>query len=114
MHALIQQESGGRAGVLGPQTQYGRAEGMTQMLPATAQNMAKKLGVTWRPDLMTGTSSEAASYQTALGQAYLHEGIEKTGSLADGLRYYHGGPDRRQWGPKTNAYAANVLARMQM
>jgi len=39
-NALIQQESGGKAGAVGPQTEYGQALGMTQMLPATAKEMA--------------------------------------------------------------------------
>ncbi len=112
MDALITQESGGRAGVLGPQTQYGRAQGLTQMLPATAEGVARKLGVPWRPDLMTGTSKEAAAYQRALGQAYLAEGVAKTGNIRDGLRYYHGGPNRNMWGSKTNRYADSILSRM--
>lgn len=109
---LIQQESGGRVGISGPQTQYGQAQGMTQMLPATAQGVAKKLGVPWRPDLMSGTSPAAAAYQKALGQGYLEEALAKTGNVSDALKYYHGGPNRRQWGPKTNSYADNILRRM--
>ena len=81
------------------------------MLPATAKEMAQKLGVPWRPDLMRGSSDQAAQYQRALGQAYFAQGLEATGNYRDALRYYHGGPDRRQWGPKTNAYANSVLAR---
>lgn len=109
--SLIKQESGGRAGVLGPQTRWGRAEGQTQMLPATAQATAKRIGVAWRPELMTGTSPEAADYQASLGQAYLEEGLAQTGNLPDALRYYHGGPDRKQWGPKTEAYQASIMAK---
>lgn len=108
--ALKQRESGGRPGVMGPQTQWGRAVGSTQMLPDTAKAVAAKVGLPWRPDLLSGTTPEAASYQDTLGHAYLTEGIAKTGSLEDGLRYYHGGPDRRQWGPKTEAYAKAVAA----
>jgi len=108
--ALKQRESGGRLGVMGPQTQWGRAVGSTQMLPDTAKAVAAKVGLPWRPDLLSGTTPEAASYQDTLGHAYLTEGIAKTGSLEDGLRYYHGGPDRRQWGPKTEAYAKAVAA----
>lgn len=111
MGALIQQESGGRAGVTGPQTPYGRAQGLAQLLPGTAQEMAKKLGVSWRPDLMTGTSRQAADYQRALGEAYFNEGLSKTGNVRDALRYYHGGPNRRMWKEKTNRYADSVLAR---
>ena len=112
MPSLKTQESSNHPGVLGPQTRYGRAEGLTQMLPATAQATAQKVGLPWRPDLMRGTSPEAAQYQETLGRAYLQEGIETTGNLQDGLRYYHGGPDRKQWGPKTDAYAGQVSARL--
>jgi len=110
MRALITQESGGRPGVLGPQTPYGRAQGLTQMLPATAQSMAAKLGLPWRPELMTGTDRAAQEYQATLGEAYLREGYDRTGNLEDALRYYHGGPNRRMWGPKTNGYARDVLS----
>lgn len=98
--------------MIGPQTAYGRAEGMTQMLPATAREMAQKLGVPWRPDLMTGRSAQAAQYQRALGQAYLEQGLSETGNVRDALHYYHGGPSRKLWGPKTRSYAASVLRRM--
>lgn len=75
--------------------------------------MARKLGLPWRPDLMTGTDATAAQYQRALGEAYLQEAMSATGgNLRDALRYYHGGPNRRQWGPKTNAYADSVLSRL--
>lgn len=109
--SLVQQESGGRPGVLGPRTQYGRAEGMTQMLPATAREMAGKLGVPWRPELMRGKSADAARYQMRLGKAYFEQGLKETGNVRDALRYYHGGPNRGMWGRKTNRYADQVLAR---
>lgn len=111
--ALIQQESGGRPGVVGPQTKWGRALGLTQMLPATAQEMARKIGVPWRPELLTAKDQGGEAYQRQLGQAYFNEGLQKTGNERDALRYYHGGPNRQQWGPKTNAYADQVLARVQ-
>lgn len=111
-NALVQQESGGRAGVIGPQTPYGRAQGRTQMLPATAQEMAQKLGVPWQPEMMTGTSPEAAAYQDRLGRAYLEEGLSKYGGdERKALMYYHGGPNERLWGPKTRAYADQVTKR---
>lgn len=111
--ALIEQESGGRAGAIGPQTKYGRALGKTQMLPDTAREMARKLGVPFRPEMLTGTSPEAAAYQERLGRAYFDEGLSKTGNIRDALRYYHGGPNRQLWGPKTNSYASEVLARLR-
>ena len=109
---LISQESGGKAGITGPQTQYGRAQGLTQVLPATGQGVARKLGVAWRPDLMSGNSPAAAQYQAAIGQGYLEEALSKTGNVRDALKYYHGGPNRRLWGSKTNAYADSVLRKM--
>lgn len=112
MDAVVAQESGGRAGVTGPQTRYGQAQGLAQLLPETAREMAGNLGVAWRPDLMTATSSQAAAYQRALGEAYLAEALEQTGNMRDALHYYHGGPNRRLWGPKTRAYADNVIRRM--
>ena len=85
---------------------------MTQVLPATAQGVAKKLGVAWRPDLMSGTSEAAAKYQQAIGQGYLEEALDKTGNVADALKYYHGGPNKRLWGRKTNAYSDGILRRL--
>lgn len=109
--SLIAQESGGRAGVRGPDTQYGNALGRTQVLPLTARGIARNLGIPYREDLLTGTTPEAAAYQDTLGRAYLEEGFRNTGNARDALMYYHGGPDRSLWGPKTNAYADEVLAR---
>ena len=112
-NALIQQESGGRPGAVGPSTQWGNALGMTQMLPATAKEMAGKLGLPYSEALLRGTSPQAAAYQKALGEAYFREALQKTGNLTDALHYYHGGPNRKMWGPKTRGYAQSVLARMK-
>lgn len=82
------------------------------MLPETAREMAAKVGLPFRPELLTGTSRTAAEYQKRLGKAYFEEGLAKTGNLRDALHYYHGGPDRSLWGPKTRSYANSVLARL--
>lgn len=113
MGALIEQESGGRGNAVGPKTKYGQALGSTQMLPETAKAMANKLKLPFRPDLLKSNAPEALRYQRALGEAYLQEGLEKTGNVRDALRYYHGGPDRSIWGPKTNSYADAVLSRLR-
>lgn len=83
-----------------------------QTLPSTAKEMAGKLGLPWRPDLLTDKSDLGANYQRTLGEAYLNEGLQKTGNVRDALRYYHGGPNRRMWGPKTNAYADSILSKL--
>jgi soluble lytic murein transglycosylase-like protein len=111
--AVEGQESSHRPGVLGPQTQYGRAAGLMQVLPSTAREMSAKLGLAYRPDLLTAHDQTGAAYQRQIGEAYLREGMAKTGNLRDALRYYHGGPNRAQWGPKTNAYAASILERLR-
>jgi hypothetical protein len=109
--AVIAQESGGVPRP-GPQTQYGRAQGITQMLPQTAQGVAQQLGIPYREDLLTGNTPEALAYQSHLGQAYLQQGLDKYGGdPRKALMYYHGGPDESLWGPKTHAYADAVLAR---
>lgn len=85
---------------------------MTQMLPDTAKEMARKLGVPFRPDLLTAKTPDAADYQKRLGKAYFDEGLAKTGNVRDALHYYHGGPNKRLWGPKTRSYADAVLGRL--
>lgn len=82
------------------------------MLPGTAQEMASKLGLPFREDLLRSNDPLALRYQQTLGAAYLREGFDKTGNVRDALHYYHGGPDRRQWGPKTHTYAEDVLRRL--
>jgi soluble lytic murein transglycosylase len=88
------------------------ALGSTQMLPGTARLMADKLGLPFRPDLLRSNQPEALQYQRRLGEAYFQQGLDETGNLVDALHYYHGGPDRRQWGPKTRAYARAIMARI--
>lgn len=106
---LNARESSGNYAAVGPATPYGRAYGGNQLQPGTAKDMAAKLNLPWRPDLLTDTSSTGRNYQDALGQAYLQEGYDKTGNWRDALRYYHGGPDKRLWGKKTNNYADSIL-----
>jgi soluble lytic murein transglycosylase-like protein len=86
---------------------------MTQLLPGTAREMAASLGVPYREDLLRGTSPAAADYQRALGRAYFQQGWNATGGdPRQALMYYHGGPNRRLWGPRTHAYADEVLRRV--
>lgn len=97
---------------MGQPTKWGRALGIAQLLPDTAKGVAAQLGVPFRSDLLTAKSPEGARYQAALGEAYFNEGLTKTGNVRDALHYYHGGPNRQQWGPKTRAYANQVLGRL--
>lgn len=88
------------------------ALGSTQLLPDTAREMASKLGLAFRPDMLRSNDRTALAYQRQLAKAYLQQGYSATGNLTDALRYYHGGPNRSMWGPLTDAYAQNVLARL--
>lgn len=108
MPALTYVESGGN----GTKVSLKGALGSTQLMPATAQEMAGKLGIPYRPDLLQSNDPAALNYQQQLGRAYLQQGYDATGNLRDALRYYHGGPNRSMWGPKTNSYADSVMSRI--
>lgn len=112
--ANVQQESGGNGNAVGRPTEYGRALGSTQMLPATAQAMAQKLGLPWRPELLVGNTREELDYQNQLGRAYFDEGLQRYGGDPyKAAMYYHGGPNEAEWGPKTRAHADAVMAKFQ-
>jgi soluble lytic murein transglycosylase len=111
--SLITQESGGKPGAVGPMTQYGQALGMAQTLPGTARQMAGKLGLPYNEQMLRGKDGGSADYQRKLGRAYFDEAVGATGNVRDALHYYHGGPNRRIWGPKTRAYADEILARVR-
>lgn len=107
--ALVQQESSGNGMAKSDQG----ALGSTQMLPGTAQEMANKLGIPYQPAMLQSNTPEAIAYQHKLGRAYFDEGLEKYGGdVAKALMYYHGGPDEKQWGPKTKAYVGQVLSQL--
>lgn len=108
MDAITHQESGGNGTAISPKG----AQGSTQLMPATAKEMAAKLGLAFVPTMLKSGDPKALQYQRALAEAYFRQGLDATGNLRDALRYYHGGPDTAQWGPKTNAYADAVLARL--
>jgi soluble lytic murein transglycosylase-like protein len=81
------------------------AVGPMQIEPPTAVDMAKKLG--FDPRAM---DLRDMRWAVPLGMAYLAEGLNATQSAEGALAYYHGGPDRSQWGPKTQAYVKRGLA----
>lgn len=96
LRALISQESS-----FNPQAKNASgASGLGQLMPATA----KRLGVTDPTDPTQAIPAAAR---------YLREGIDASGGdIRQGLMYYYGGPDQRLWGPKTQAYPGQVLARL--
>lgn len=73
--------------------------GMMQLTPTTARGM--------------GVDPNDPA-QAVLGAArYLRQGYDATGNWDDAARYYHGGPDPRNWGPRTQAYHDKVVSAAQ-
>ncbi len=109
--AIIGQESGGRYGVAN--AEGSGAMGVGQVMPATARVLAGRLGLPYRPDLLGGRSETAKRYQDAITDAAAREAWDAgNGNPEAAAMYYHGGSDRRVWGPKTRRYASEVLRRM--
>lgn len=111
--AIIGQETGGRYGIAN--TQGSGAMGVGQIMPDTARALAARLGMPYRPELMAGQSQAARAYQDRLTDAATREAWQAGGNgrdLRTAAMYYHGGSNRRGWGPKTRRYASEVLARL--
>ena len=65
---------------------------------------------------MAGTSDAAKRYQDAITDAAVREAWNAGGQgkdLRTAAQYYHGGSNRKIWGPKTRRYADEVLGRMR-
>lgn len=94
---LADQESRFNTRALGQPTKWGRAKGLMQYLDSTAQGM----GINpYDP----AQSIDAVAKQLAerLGKGY---------SMIDAVREHFAGPDRKQWGKKTEAYGNEVMQR---
>jgi hypothetical protein len=98
MDRLTMRESGFRF-VVGPQTPWGRAHGPHQILCSTAAGLGERdcSRLMWD-----------AERSADLSARYVRQGYDETGSWAGAAARYHGGPNRRLWGPKTQAYARAV------
>ena len=108
--AIVAQESGGNYSA---RNAGSGALGAYQVMPATGQTLAGRLGLPWRPDLMTSSTPEGKQYQDQIGQAAVKEAVDNSGGdPAMAAAYYHGGPDRSKWGPKTQKYIKEVTARL--
>lgn len=79
------------------------AVGDFQIMPATQQLLEKKLG----------RKFDASNFYDSLVMSAEHikDDLAREGNIADALRAYNAGPDRRKWNnPETQAYASKVLA----
>lgn len=107
---FVQQESSGNYTAKNDKT---GALGAYQVMPATGAALAKRLGLAWRPDMMTRDDPASKRYQDAIGGAAIKEAVDASGGdPATAFMYYHGGSDRGKWGPNTRQYAADMQARM--
>jgi hypothetical protein len=91
LKAVASRESGGNAKAVSPQG----AQGLMQLMPETAKGLN-----------VTDPNDPAQSIWG--GAQYLAQGLDKYGDPVKALMYYHGGPDEREWGAKTQAYPALV------
>lgn len=97
--ALAQQESSFNPTAVGQPTKYGRAKGLMQYIPSTAQAM----GI--NPyDPVQSIDAAAKQLKTRLDQGY---------TMQEAISAHFGGDDRKQWGPKTRAYGMEVLGKAQ-
>ena len=110
-NAVIGQDSGGRYGVAN--TQGSGAMGVGQIMPATAQALSQRLGLPYRPDLLSSSTPQAKSYQDALTEAAVREAWNYgNGNPSIAASYYFAGPDRGKWGPQTQQYVQGILSRL--
>ena len=100
--AVAHVESGMRPAhvVTGPPTRYGRAVGTLQVLPSTGRAMGCGNLRDTRQNVRCGVRYLRASLQR-------HNGDAGMAALE-----FHGGSNRRMWGPRTQRYRQMVLARM--
>ncbi len=90
--------------------------GIGQVMPETGAALAKRIGLPWNPAMMAGTSPAAKRYQDAITDAAVREAWNAGGQGKDpktSAMYYHGGSNRKIWGPKTRRYGDEVLGRMR-
>lgn len=87
--------------------------GLGQQMPDTARALARKLGLPYRPDLLSGTDRASRDYQEKLTDAAAREAWSYgRGDPRAAAHYYFAGPDRSGWGPKTRRYGQDILRRM--
>ena len=90
--------------------------GIGQVMPETAKALSARIGLPYRPDLLAGRDASARQYQDRITDAAAREAWNAGGAGKDprsSAMYYHGGSNRRIWGPRTRGYADQVLARMR-
>lgn len=91
---MAKQESGFNPLAMGPQTKWGRAQGIMQYLSGTAAS----LGI---DPLDPSQAIDAAAKQ-------IRERLDMGESIEEAIAHHHAGPNRALWGPKTADYVEKV------
>jgi hypothetical protein len=111
--AILMQESGGDYGVTN--REGSGAMGAYQFMPDTARALAKRAGLEYRPDLMSGKggrSKEGIEYQERLMDEQMKDILAFSGGDVGRAGIYHfAGPNEKLWGPKTRKYEQDILRR---
>lgn len=95
LSALAQQESSYNANAVGVPTKWGRAKGMLQYIDPTAESV--------------GINPFDAEQSIDAAAKQLRERLDKGDTMEEAVMAHHGGDNRKQWGPKTRRYGAEVL-----
>lgn len=107
---FVAQESGGDYKAINPKS---GTLGAYQLKPETAAALAKRLGLAYRPDMLTKDDEASRRYQDALGGAAIQEAIQAGGGdPTKTFQYYYGGSDASKYGPRTRQYAQEMNARI--
>lgn len=111
--AILMQESGGDYGVMN--REGSGAMGAYQFMPDTARALAKRAGLEYRPDLMSGKggrSKEGIAYQERLMDEQMKDIAAFSGGDVGRAGIYHfAGPNEKGYGPKTRQYGQDILRR---
>lgn len=105
--ALMRQESNFDVGIVSP----AGARGLMQLMPATAQAMAKRLGETTSPAALTTD----AAHNMRLGTSYLKDMLDQFSSLPMAIAAYNAGPHRvKAWLTANGDPRSNATAQMEL
>ena len=111
--AILMQESGGDYGIMN--LEGSEAMGAYQFMPDTARALAKRAGMEYRPDLMSGKggrSKEGIAYQERLMDEQMKDILAFSGGDVGRAGIYHfAGPNEKGYGPKTRQYEQDILRR---
>jgi len=95
LKALMLTESNGNPNAVGPPTNWGRAEGLMQIIPPTARALA----------VNPRDPAQAIDGAARL----LAQNLDRYGTPELAIRAYHGGTDTRNWGPQNDEHLRRVI-----